>query len=72
MTRGSNPGLRVGDILLNTITRRSLRVLRLIGNSRVEVVDLEEGSTSQLIDSAQLVRGITSGSVRRVFSTSSS
>lgn len=69
MSRGSNPKLNVGDILLDTSTRTSLRVLRLIGNNRVEVVGVATGSTPQIVDAVRFVRGIASGSVQRIAST---
>lgn len=66
MARESNPKLEVGDLLLDTGTRVTLRVSRLIGNSRVEVVELTPMAEPRIVDSSYYVRGIVSGSVRRI------
>lgn len=66
MSRGANPGLRVGDVLLDTSTRITVQVTRLIGNNRVETKDIRPGFLPAIVESAQLVRGITSGRIHRV------
>lgn len=69
MSRGSNPALRVGDVLLNTTTRVTTRVLRVIGR-RVEVEDIHLGESSRtIVDSLVYETGIASGRVRRLAST---
>lgn len=66
--RGANPVLRVGDVLLDTSSRQTVKVLRLIGNRRVEVLDLRSGSVAKIVESEPFMRGITSGKVYRVSS----
>lgn len=67
MARGNNPAIRVGDVLLDTANRGTVKVTRLIGNERIEIADLQDLSAVRIVESAYYVRGITSGNVRRVF-----
>lgn len=58
----------VGDILVETSTRRSLKVIRLVGSSQVEVQDI--GVTNkydaEVVDLSYLRRGVANGSIKRI------
>ena len=60
-----NPILRAGDILLSLENRQSIKVTRVLGNDKVEVVGTDPGSTPQVTDSKVFERGIVNRSIIR-------
>jgi len=58
----------VGDILIETPTKKSLKVVKLVGSSQVELQDLAVTNKydSDVVDLSYLVRGVANGSIKRI------
>lgn len=65
MTRGNNVRLEVDDVILDTQNLVTYKVSRIIGNRRVEVIDVSSKS-KKILETDILSRGIASGLIRRV------
>lgn len=57
---------QVGSILLNTRTRKSFKVLRIVSNNLVETQGTEFGDEKAIVDSRIIERGLANGSIRRL------
>jgi hypothetical protein len=67
--KGNYPNrFRVGDVLIDTSTRTTLKVVRLVGSSQAEIQNLTYVSyyQSEVIDLSYLIRGVSSGSIKRI------
>jgi hypothetical protein len=62
----SNTSVVVGEVLLNSLDRSTVKVTRIIGNDRLEVVSLVPGSTPRIVESQKIRQGIASGTVKRI------
>lgn len=58
----------VGELLIETTTRRTLKVVRLVGSSQVEVQDISftEKYKGEVMDINYLRRGVANGSIKRI------
>ena len=58
----------VGELLIETATRRTLKVVRLVGSAQVEVQDLAvtEKYEGEVMDINYLRRGVASGTIKRI------
>ena len=65
MTRGSNVRLDVNDVFLDTQNKVTYKVTRLIGNKRIEAMNVDTRAL-KVLETDILSRGIASGLIRRV------
>jgi len=65
MTRGNNVRLEVDDVILDTQNLVTYKVSRIVGNRRVEVIDVSS-KQKKMLETDVLSRGIASGLIRRV------
>lgn len=58
----------VNDVVIDTTTRKTLKVVRLVGSTQVEVQDIAftDSYQSEVIDTSYLIRGTASGSIKRI------
>lgn len=65
MTRGNNVRLAVSDIILDTQNLVTYKVIRIVGNRRIEVMDVSD-KTKKILETDTISRGIASGLIKRV------
>ena len=60
--------VEVGETMIDTTTRKTLRVVRLVGSNQAEIEEVgsTSGAVSEIIDVSYLVRGIASGAIKRI------
>lgn len=58
----------IGELLIEVASRRTLKVVRLVGSAQVEVQDISftEKYVGEVMDVNYLRRGVANGSIKRI------
>ena len=69
MPQGQNTKVSVGEVLLDSSIRKSFKITRIIGNSRVEIQYLDYMQDSKIVDVGPITKGLASGVIKHVSSS---